>query len=168
MNDFDLKKYLAENKLLKEEDILDNIVDKLSKLGDYNETEKGEKIFDYIVQKYIEDGKTIYTIFRDRGEKTDSYGSPDFESSNLKDVIDFLTNFPELEDEYRDTMEGAIERPEVYLQNIINASDEEIVSDNYYEIKNAVDDRRYTKEKAVELAKAWAKNKLENLNESLH
>ena len=168
MNDFDLKKYLAENKLLKEEDILDNIVDKLSKLGDYNETEKGEKIFDYIVQKYIEDGKTIYTIFRDRGEKTDSYSSPDFESSNLKDVIDFLTNFPELEDEYRDTMEGAIERPEVYLQNIINASDEEIVSDNYYEIKNAVDDRRYTKEKAVELAKAWAKNKLENLNESLH
>ena len=168
MENFDLKKYLAENKLLKEEDILDNIVDKLSKLGDYNETEKGEKIFDYIVQKYIEDGKTIYTIFRDRGEKTDSYSSPDFESSNLKDVIDFLTNFPELEDEYRDTMEGAIERPEVYLQNIINASDEEIVSDNYYEIKNAVDDRRYTKEKAVELAKAWAKNKLENLNESLH
>ena len=168
MNDFDLKKYLAENKLLKEEDILDNIVDKLSKLGDYNETEKGEKILGYIVQKYIEDGKEIYTVFRDKGEKTDSYGSPDFESSNLKDVIDFLTNFPELEDEYRDTMEGAIERPEVYLQNIINASDEEIVSDNYYEIKNAVDDRRYTKEKAVELAKAWAKNKLENLNESLH
>ena len=164
MQDFDLRKYLAEGRLLKEEDISS----KLSKLKDYNETEKGEKILGYIVQKYIEDGKTIYTIFRDRGEKTDSYGSPDFESSNLKDVIDFLTNFPELEDEYRDTMEGAIERPEVYLQNIINASDEEIVSDNYYEIKNAVDDRRYTKEKAVELAKAWAKNKLENLNESLH
>ena len=164
MQDFDLRKYLAEGRLLKEEDISS----KLSKLEDYNETEKGEKILGYIVQKYIEDGKTIYTIFRDRGEKTDSYGSPDFESSNLKDVIDFLTNFPELEDEYRDTMEGAIERPEVYLQNIINASDEEIVSDNYYEIKNAVDDRRYTKEKAVELAKAWAKNKLENLNESLH
>ena len=86
------------------------------------------------------------------------------ENNLLKEEIDF----PELEDEYRDTMEGAIERPEVYLQNIINASDEEIVSDNYYEIKNAVDDRRYTKEKAVELAKAWAKNKLENLNESLH
>ena len=164
MQDFDLRKYLAEGRLLKEEDISS----KLSKLEDYNETEKGEKILGYIVQKYIEDGKTIYTIFRDRGEKTDSYGSPDFESSNLKDVIDFLTNFPELEDEYRDTMEGAIERPEVYLQNIINASDEEIVSDNYYEIKNAVDDRRYTKEKAVELAKAWAKNKLENLNEPLH
>ena len=159
MENFDLRKYLAENKLLKEEDIRS----KLSKLEDYNETEKGEEILDYIVQKYIEDGKTIYTIFRDRGEKTDSYGSPDFESSNLKDVIDFLTNFPELEDEFEGAMDAMVVEPEVYLQDIIDASAEEIVSDDYYEIMNAVEQGVYSAEEAVKLAKAWAKDKLSGL-----
>ncbi len=87
MKDFDLKKYLAENKLVKEE--ID--VNKISKLGDYNETEDSYKYKDHFVQKYIDGGKTIYAVFKDRGEKTDSYGNPDFESSDLKKVEDFLT-----------------------------------------------------------------------------
>ena len=87
MNNFNLKKYLAENKLLKEE--ID--INKISKLGDYNETEDSYKYKDHLVQKYIDGGKTIYAVFKDRGEKTDSYGSPDFESSDLKKVEDFLT-----------------------------------------------------------------------------
>ena len=168
MENFDLRKYLADNRLLKEE--VD--ISKISKLGDYNETEDSYKYKDHFVQKYIDGGKTIYAVFKDRGEKTDSYGSPDFESSDLKKVEDFLTEnkllkeeivFPELEDEFEDTMEAAIERPEVYLQNIIDASDEEIVSDGYFEIKKAVDGRRYTKEKAAELARAWAMAKLSDL-----
>ena len=87
MKDFDLRKYLAEGRLLKEE--ID--INKISKLGDYNETEDSYKYKDHLVQKYIDGGKTIYTVFKDRGEKTDSYGSPDFESSDLKKVEDFLT-----------------------------------------------------------------------------
>ena len=85
MEDFDLRKYLVENKLLKEE--VD--ISKISKLRDYNETEDFYKYGDYIVQKY-DDGEKPYAVFKDRGEKTDSYGSPDFEFSDLKDVIDFL------------------------------------------------------------------------------
>ena len=103
MNDFDLRKYLADNKLLKEE--VD--INKISKLGDYNETEDSYKYKDYFVQKYIDGGKTIYAVFKDKGEKTDSYGNPDFESSNLKKVKDFLTenrllkeeNYTRLEDD---------------------------------------------------------------------
>ena len=87
MENFDLRKYLAENRLLKEE--ID--INKISKLGDYNETEDSYKYKDHLVQKYIDGGKTIYAVFKDRGEKTDSYGSPDFESSDLKKVEDFLT-----------------------------------------------------------------------------
>ena len=86
MDNFDLRKYLAENRLLKEE--VD--ISKISKLGDYNETEDSYKYKDHFVQKYIDGGKTIYAVFKDRGEKTDSYGSPDFESSDLKKVEDFL------------------------------------------------------------------------------
>ena len=77
---------LAENKLIKEE--ID--INKISKLGDYNETEDSYKYKDHFVQKYIDGGKTIYAVFKDRGEKTDSYGNPDFESSDLKKVEDFL------------------------------------------------------------------------------
>ena len=66
-------------------------INKISKLGDYNETEDSYKYKDHFVQKYIDGGKTIYAVFKDKGEKTDSYGSPDFESSDLKKVEDFLT-----------------------------------------------------------------------------
>ena len=86
------------------------------------------------------------------------------ENKLLKEEIDF----PELEDEFEGAMDAMVVEPEVYLQDIIDASAEEIVSDDYYEIMNAVEQGEYSKEKAVELAKAWAKNKVENLNESLH
>ena len=95
MNDFDLKKYLAENKLLKEK-----------------------------------------------------------------------VNFPELEDEFEGAMDAMIVEPEVYLQDIIDASAEEIVSDDYYEIMNAVEQGVYSAEEAVKLAKAWAKDKLSGLTEN--
>ena len=88
---------LAENKLLKEE--VD--ISKISKLGDYNETEDSYKYKDHFVQKYIDGGKTIYAVFKDRGEKTDSYGSPDFEASDLKKVEDFLTENKLLKEEVK-------------------------------------------------------------------
>ena len=86
------------------------------------------------------------------------------ENKLLKEEIDF----PELEDEFEGAMDAMVVEPEVYLQDIIDASAEEIVSDDYYEIMNAVEQGVYSAEEAVKLAKAWAKNKLENLNESLH
>ena len=149
MKDFNLRKYLAKNRLLKEEidfpeledefegyqdamlgsdeEYLQGVIDAtpeelldlnggyyevalgveqgrysaeeavklakawaISKLGDYNETEDFYKYGDYIVQKY-DDGEKPYAVFKDRGEKTDSYGSPDFEFSDPKDVEAFLT-----------------------------------------------------------------------------
>ena len=86
------------------------------------------------------------------------------ENKLLKEEIDF----PELEDEFEGAMDAMVVEPEVYLQGIIDASAEEIVSDDYYEIMNAVEQGVYSAEEAVKLAKAWAKNKLKNLNESLH
>ena len=86
------------------------------------------------------------------------------EGKLLKEDVDF----PELEDEFEGAMDAMVVEPKVYLQDIINASADEIVSDDYYEIMNAVEQGVYSAEEAVKLAKAWAKNKLENLNESLH
>ena len=96
------------------------------------------------------------------------------ENKLLKEEIDF----PELEDEFEGAMDAMVVEPEVYLQDIIDASDEaerkakeafntsEIVSDNYYEIMNAVEQGVYSAEEAVKLAKAWAKNKLSGLSEN--
>ena len=80
----------------------------------------------------------------------------------LKEDIDF----PELEDEFEGAMDAMIVEPEVYLQDIIDASAEEIVSDDYYEIMNAVEQGVYSAEEAVKLAKAWAKDKLSSLAEN--
>ena len=80
----------------------------------------------------------------------------------LKEEIDF----PELEDEFEGAMDAMIVEPEVYLQDIIDASAEEIVSDDYYEIMNAVEQGVYSAEEAVKLAKAWAKDKLSSLAEN--
>ena len=77
----------------------------------------------------------------------------------LKENIDF----PELEDEFEGAMDAMVVEPKVYLQDIIDASAEEIVSDDYYEIMNAVEQGVYSAEEAVKLAKAWAKNKLSDL-----
>ena len=79
----------------------------------------------------------------------------------IKENIDF----PELEDEFEGAMDAMVVEPEVYLQDIINASPEEIVSDDYYEVMNAVEQGVYSEDEAVELAKAWAKEKLSTLSE---
>ena len=84
------------------------------------------------------------------------------ENKLLKEEIDF----PELEDEFEGAMDAMIVEPEVYLQDIIDASAEEIVSDDYYEIMNAVEQGVYSAEEAVKLAKAWAKDKLSSLAEN--
>lgn len=84
------------------------------------------------------------------------------ENKLLKEEIDF----PELEDEFEGAMDAMVVEPEVYLQDIIDASAEEIVSDDYYEIMNAVEQGVYSAEEAVKLAKAWAKDKLSSLEEN--
>jgi hypothetical protein len=84
------------------------------------------------------------------------------EGKLLKENIDF----PELEDEFEGAMDAMVVEPKVYLQDIIDASAEEIVSDDYYEIMNAVEQGFYSAEEAVKLAKAWAKNKLSGLAEN--
>ena len=84
------------------------------------------------------------------------------ENRLLKEEIDF----PELEDEFEGAMDAMVVEPEVYLQDIIDASAEEIVSDDYYEIMNAVEQGVYSAEEAVKLAKAWAKDKLSGLAEN--
>ena len=83
------------------------------------------------------------------------------EGKLLKENVDF----PELEDEFEGAMDAMVVEPEVYLQDIIDASAEEIVSDDYYEIMNAVEQGVYSEVEAVKLAKAWAKEKLSNLSE---
>ena len=83
------------------------------------------------------------------------------EGKLLKENIDF----PELEDEFEGAMDVMVVEPKVYLQDIINASADEIVSDDYYEIMNAVEQGVYSEDEAVKLAKAWAKEKLSNLSE---
>jgi hypothetical protein len=83
------------------------------------------------------------------------------EGKLLKEEIDF----PELEDEFEGAMDAMVVEPEVYLKDILNASADEIVSDDYYEIMNAVEQGVYSKDEAVKLAKSWAKEKLSTLAE---
>ena len=80
-------------------------------------------------------------------------------------VIKENIDFPELEDEFEGAMDAMVVEPEVYLQDIIDASTEEIVSDDYYEIMNAVEQGVYSKDEAVKLAKSWAKEKLSTLSD---
>ncbi len=84
------------------------------------------------------------------------------EGKLLKENVDF----PELEDEFEGAMDAMVVEPKVYLQDIINASPEEIVSDDYYEVMNAVEQGVYSEDEAVKLAKAWAKEKLSILAEA--
>jgi hypothetical protein len=76
--------------------------------------------------------------------------------SRLNEAIDF----PEMEDEFRGAMETGDYTKEEYLQDIISASPNELVSDAYYEVSNAIKQGTYTKPEAVKLMKAWAKEKL--------
>jgi hypothetical protein len=80
-------------------------------------------------------------------------------------VIKENIDFPELEDEFEGAMDAMVVEPEVYLKDILNASADEIVSDDYYEIMNAVEQGVYSKDEAVKLAKSWAKEKLSTLAE---
>jgi hypothetical protein len=64
-------------------------------------------------------------------------------------------------------MDAMVVEPEVYLQDIINASPEEIVSDDYYEVRNPAEQGGHSEDEAVELAKAWAKEKLSTLSEGV-
>jgi hypothetical protein len=93
--------------------------------------------------------------------KSSGYGTLK-ENKILNESIDF----PEMEDEFEGAMDAMVVSPEVYLQDIIDASPEEIVSDDYYEIMNAVEQGDYSNEEAVELAKSWAKYKLSTLSEN--
>ena len=137
MKDFDLRKYLAEGKLLKETFV---------------------EFSDEQIKKVLDAAK--------RGEAPEDvidsdFGGDDKYLQSVEALMD-INNFPELEDEFEDTMDAMIVEPEVYLQDIIDASAEEIVSDSYLEIKKAVG-KRYSAQVAVIKAKAWAKNKLEQL-----
>ena len=181
MDNFDLRKYLAENRLLKPiEEVRSpkgsNVSDEKIRLylsKDYPGAYSEEEVIE-IINLY----KTKYRDYKDPYGDLDGVAHAAFvwNKENGRDMITGLVpgssssksssptiNFPELEDEYRDTMKGAIERPEIYLQNIIDASAEEIVSDKYYEIMNAVKRGDYSAEEAVKLAKAWAKDKLSSL-----
>jgi hypothetical protein len=114
----------------------------------------------------------------------DSYGKLDgveqaafkFNYANNRDIMTGMKagsksstsiTFPEMEDEFEGAMSSMSVSKEEYLQDIINASADEIVSDSYFEIKNAVEQEIYSKNEAVELAKAWAKEKLSTLSEGL-
>ena len=83
------------------------------------------------------------------------------EGKLLKENIDF----PEMEDEFEGAMDAMVVEPEVYLKDILNVSADDLVSDDYYEVMNAVEQGVYSKDEAVKLAKSWAKEKLSTLAE---
>ena len=194
MDNFDLKKYLAEGRLLKEtfvklsdeqkkkvedaakrgeahEDVIDSdfggddkylqsvkaLMDKLAENKLLKET--FVELSDEQINKVLDAAK--------KGEAPEDvidsdFGGDDKYLQSVEALMD-INNFPELEDEFEDTMDSMIVEPEVYLQKIIDASAEEIVSDSYLEIEKAVGAGDYSAQVAVIKAKAWAKNKLEQL-----
>ena len=147
MKDFDLRKYLAENKLLKETfvELSDEQINKV-----LDAAKRGEAPEDVIDSDFGGDDKYLQSIKALMDKLA--------EGRLLKENIDF----PELEDEFEGAMDAMVVEPEVYLQDIIDASAEEIVSDSYLEIMKAVG-KRYSAQVAVIKAKAWAKNKLSDL-----
>ena len=158
------KYIMSEGKLFEEVNTEEEIKAILSKSypGAYSEDD-----FEEIINLY----NTKYKDYRD------SYGNLDgveqsafkFNYANNRDIITGMkagsksstsVDFPEMEDEFEGAMSSMSVSKEEYLQDIINASADEIVSDNYFEIKNAVEQGVYSKDEAVKLAKEWAKNKL--------
>jgi hypothetical protein len=83
MDNFDLKKYLAEGRLLKED-----LIDKIKKLKDYNKTEDSLKYEKYDIT-YDKD-ENLYSVFLKKGSG-DSSDMPEFESSNPEKVKKYLT-----------------------------------------------------------------------------
>ena len=166
MDNFDLKKYLSEGRLLKE-DIASKAI---SVLKSYEgEVEGVEGYIKYLMNTSDDISSSIQAIADDLDRDKPSSDSlrRDLEKLSLAEGRLFKENvdFPELEDEFEGAMDAMVVEPKVYLQDIIDASAEEIVSDDYYEIMNAVEQGVYSEVEAVKLAKAWAKEKLSNLAE---
>ena len=82
MDNFDLRKYLAEGKLLKED-----LIDKIKKLKDYNKTEDSLKYKKYDIT-YDKD-ENLYSVFLKKGSG-DSSDMPEFESSSPEKVKKYL------------------------------------------------------------------------------
>ena len=167
MKDFDLRKYLAEGKIY--ENTKEEIKAILTKSypGAYSEED-----FEEIINLY----NTKYKDHRDWNGELDGveYAAFKFNYANNRDIETGMkagsksstsVDFPEMEDEFEGAMSSMSVSKEEYLQDIINASADEIVSDDYFEIKNAVEQGVYSEDEAVKLAKAWAKEKLLNLSE---
>jgi hypothetical protein len=98
MDNFDLKKYLAEGRLLKEE-----LVDKIKQIKDYNKTEDSLNYGGYDIT-YDRD-ENLYSVFPKEGDD-DSSDIPDFESSNPSDVEDFLKGIDYLKDAFKTYLAG--------------------------------------------------------------
>jgi hypothetical protein len=85
--EFNLRKYMSEGRLLKED-----LLDKIKQIQDYETTEDSLDYNGYFVQKYIDGGETIYVVWEDRGENVGSDPQPDFESTNPEAIKKFLQN----------------------------------------------------------------------------
>ena len=151
-----MKELYRFRQFLTEEDFKNPILDKYLEL---KKSIDNKTVFDYELSDFINnlDNTEREGLESDLGLERDT-----FYGGRLFEAIDF----PELEDEFEGAMGAMVVEPKVYFQGIIDASAEEIVSDDYYEIMNAVEQGFYSEDEAVKLAKAWAKEKLSNLAEA--
>ena len=92
MENFDLKKYLAKGKLLKED-----LIDKIKKLKDYNKTEDSLKYEKYDIT-YDKD-ENLYSVFLKKGSG-DSSDMPEFSSSSPENVKKYLAEGKILKEDY--------------------------------------------------------------------
>ena len=90
--------------------------------------------------------------------------------SQYKAILNEEINFPELEDEFEGYQDAMLGSDEDYLQDIISSTDEEleneftdIMNGGYYEVALGIEQGRYDAKEAVQLAKKWAQEKLNNL-----
>ena len=167
MENFDLRKYLAENKLLKEEIDYPSIKDEMKKIYDID-----------VDLDTIEDFVTSYN---------DSEGMDIFDTTEREDFYLYLKYLEKekyesfkiaMKNEFDGAMRAMDQSPEEYLQDIINYTEEfldtkdtpldEFDLSGFFEVENGVGRGDYTKEEAINFMKQWAEDKLENLNESLH
>jgi hypothetical protein len=167
MNNFYLKKYLAEGRLYENTDEEIKVILTKSYPGAYSEGD-----FKEIINLY----NTKYRDYKDSYGKLDGVEQAAFKFNyaNNRDIETGMKagsksstsiDFPEMEDEFEGAMSSMSISKEEYLQDIIDASADEIVSDSYFEIKNAVEQEIYSKNEAVKLAKEWARKKLSTLAE---
>jgi len=167
MENFDLRKYLAEGRLYENTDEEIKVILTKSYPGAYSEDD-----FKEIINLY----NTKYRDYKDSYGKLDGVEQAAFKFNyaNNRDIETGMKagsksstsiDFPEMEDEFEGAMSSMSISKEEYLQDIIDASADEIVSDSYFEIKNAVEQKIYSKNEAVKLAKEWARKKLSTLAE---